>query len=200
MSSTVPDILIVDDDEDIRRYLILGLNNYGFQTREADSGPRAIELCKEALPDLIIIDNHMPAMSGLEAVVELKKLGDVPFLFVSASDDLSIVQQAISAGAMGYIVKPIDLNQLVFHIETALMRHNDILRLTQAQQHLEKAMSKGNQVSIAVGLVMERFRFSHEEAESMLLKQAQKLAISVDEVADGIVGAVRQLNGAGKLD
>src|ERR1700741_5001659 len=103
-------ILLVDDD-----ILILGLMSKflqlaGYDARMASSGQMALDMILESgrEPDLALLDINMPGMSGLELAKRLQAETTVPVMFLSASDDDEIVRQAAQAGAVGYLVKPID--------------------------------------------------------------------------------------------
>lgn len=103
--------LIVDDSKVIRMVARKILQELGFQTAEAEDGAKALEYCKNSMPDGVLLDWNMPVMDGIEYLVELRKLpgGDKPIVvFCTTENDISHIQQAIAAGASEYIMKPFD--------------------------------------------------------------------------------------------
>jgi len=103
--------LIVDDSKVIRMVAKKILQELDFQTREAEDGQGALDLCKEALPDAVLLDWNMPVMNGIEFLRELRQLpgGDSPVVvFCTTENDISHIQTAMDAGANEYIMKPFD--------------------------------------------------------------------------------------------
>jgi two-component system chemotaxis response regulator CheY len=103
--------LIVDDSKVIRMVAKKILTELGFQTEEAQDGKVALERCINQMPDAVLLDWNMPNMNGLEFLHELRKLpgGDVPIVvFCTTENDIEHIQEAITAGANEYIMKPFD--------------------------------------------------------------------------------------------
>lgn len=119
-------LLLVDDDEDIIEFLSYNLNREGFQVSTANNGKDAIEIAKQELPHLIVMDVMMPKMDGISAVEEIRKLpslNDTMIIFLTArSEDYSQIA-GFDAGADDYIAKPIKPKVLVSRI-TALLRRS----------------------------------------------------------------------------
>lgn len=103
--------LIVDDSRTIRsvaRRMIEGLN---FATVEAENGEEALNHCKASMPDVILLDWHMPVMNGIEFLRALRKTdeGDRPVVvFCTTESDMTKIMEAIAAGANEFIMKPFD--------------------------------------------------------------------------------------------
>lgn len=115
-------ILVVDDSPEIRRYLraLLELNSYGVET--ASSGYEALYRLRYAsIPDLVLLDLQMPGMDGLETLRGLKKLSSNPkVIMCSGVDDPAKIREALSLGAHGYLVKPIQHLYLSAAVERCL--------------------------------------------------------------------------------
>ncbi len=108
-------ILIVDDDVDMARTIADMLGLYDWQTRIVHSPRAAIMALQRFPPALILLDLNMPGVDGMEVCRYIKRdpiAGDTPVVFVTAEDDPSTQQRARDAGAMDYIVKPIDFDKL----------------------------------------------------------------------------------------
>ncbi|TCS61673.1 response regulator [Varunaivibrio sulfuroxidans] len=103
--------LIVDDSKVIRMVARKILQELEFETVEAADGQEALDASKASMPDAVLLDWNMPVMNGLEYLVELRKLpnGDKPIVvFCTTENDLEHIQEAMSAGANEYIMKPFD--------------------------------------------------------------------------------------------
>ena len=103
--------LIVDDSKVIRMVAKKILNELKFQTEEAEDGKVALDLCIKHMPDAVLLDWNMPIMNGLDFLRELRKLpgGDQPIVvFCTTENDIEHIQEAITAGANEYIMKPFD--------------------------------------------------------------------------------------------
>jgi len=189
-----PVILVVDDDALVLEAIGVGLRAAGYQVMLAVSGKEALDIARgDKKPDLSILDIHMPDISGIEIAAEMKEMG-VPFIFLSASNDRNIVKKAVSAGALGYMVKPFSVQQIAPAIEAALERAHDLKKLEDAQDHLNKALASGRETSVAVGLIMERFRLGEEEAFEILRSNARNQRCSIGDIANDIVSSIISIN------
>ena len=188
-----PLILVVDDDALVLEAIGAGLRNAGYRVSLAVSGKEALEICASEKPDLAILDIHMPDMTGIEIANIIRK-DDIPFIFLSASNDRDIVKQAVTSGALGYLVKPFGTQQITPAIEAALHRASDLQKLRDGQQHLNKALATGRETSVAVGLIMERFRLGEEEAFEILRSSARSQRCSIDVAASEIVNSTMKVN------
>ena len=103
--------LIVDDSKVIRMVAKKILQELSFETQEAEDGQIALNICQQKLPDCILLDWNMPNMNGIDFLRELRKLpgGQAPVVvFCTTENDIEHIQEAISAGANEYIMKPFD--------------------------------------------------------------------------------------------
>lgn len=92
---------------------------------EAKNGEEALNICKEENPDLIITDIRMPKMDGIELMKNLSNLEEKPAIIVlSGFDDFSYAKEAISCGAISYILKPVDSQELITAINNAIASVN----------------------------------------------------------------------------
>ena len=103
--------LVVDDSPVIRKIARQMLERLDFQVREAEDGAAAAQSCAAAMPDMILLDWHMPVMSGFEFLKQLRAMpgGDKPkVVFCTTENSVDMIQRAMSAGADEYIMKPFD--------------------------------------------------------------------------------------------
>jgi CheY-like chemotaxis protein len=115
-----PSILIVDDDPDICQLLLTLFRGRGYQPRVAYSGPEALAQIKNLKPDLLVLDLMMPGMDGWEAFNQIRELGDIPVIFLSASSAKENMARALEAGVKDYIQKPFYPGDLLARSEALL--------------------------------------------------------------------------------
>jgi DNA-binding NtrC family response regulator len=115
-----PSILIVDDDPGQRSLLNSFLRSQHFDTTTADSGERALELLRTGKFDMMISDVRMPGLTGLETLRRARKEhATLPVLLVTAFTDIRDAVAAMRDGAVNYLAKPIDLDELLASVRTA---------------------------------------------------------------------------------
>lgn len=118
-------ILIVDDEPDILEFMQYNLEKEGFEVFLASSGKQAIQVAKEKLPDLIILDVMMPGMDGIETCRELRndsRLRDTIIAFLTARNEDYSQIAGFESGADDYIAKPIKPRVLISRIKALLKR------------------------------------------------------------------------------
>jgi len=187
-------LLVADDDGLVLATLTTGLQEHGYEVVAAASGEEAVELCKQQQPDLAILDMRMPGMSGIEAARIIFSECHVPFMFLSAFDDEKIVDEAVNEGALGYLVKPVDVRKIVPSIEAALRRATEIDDLKHKEMHLSHALSSGRETSVAIGLLMTHGRLNAEQAEQALRDYARNQRRKMSEIASEIITATEAIN------
>ncbi|HEX2874709.1 MAG TPA: response regulator [Polyangiaceae bacterium] len=125
---TLPKVLIIDDAETMRRSVIEALTPAGFSVLTANDGFRGIATLKETLDlCLVIIDLNMPGMSGFGVLEWMRKDGSPhlpPAVFMTTEISESALEQAKSAGAVGWLIKPCRPEQLVAVAKRVLAKRN----------------------------------------------------------------------------
>lgn len=121
MKTSVADILIVDDDEDICRMLSMLMTKEGLPSRVAHNGETALEMVRSGRPDALFLDIRMPGMSGMEVLKQVKKLqADLPVVLITAHANISGSVSAIKAGAFDYLAKPFEHQEVLRVLRRAL--------------------------------------------------------------------------------
>ncbi|HED35912.1 MAG TPA: response regulator [Gammaproteobacteria bacterium] len=187
-------ILIADNDRLVLTSLARELRNAGYTIFEVNDGCEAIRLCAEKQPDIAVLDIRMPDMDGIEIGYKLQKLTGTPFLMLSAYGDSELVEKATDLGALGYLIKPIDIKQLIPTIEAALKRSVQIKKLQESESRLVSTLKKNQLTSTAVGVVMERHHLSRDAAFEKLRKHARSERRKLTEIAAELVKAVETAN------
>ena len=115
-------ILIVDDDSHIREVISFALEKAGKKTRAAHNGAEALKVFNEIGADLIVLDINMPELDGLDVCREVRKISDVPILFLSSRDDEIDRILGLEIGGDDYVTKPFSPRELVARVNVILKR------------------------------------------------------------------------------
>jgi response regulator NasT len=194
--STKGKILVVDDDRLVLATLVHGLAQAGFEVIDADNGDDAILLAREHRPDLALLDIRMEGMSGFDVAAYLREYLHVPFMFLSAFADEETVAKVKELGAVAYLVKPLDIHQIVPAVEAAFANRpaKPVAPVSPAERIAGSAEHALSQlVPIAVGVLMHRYSLSRQEALQRLEKLAETEGRSLADAAERLVGAVELL-------
>ena len=114
-------ILVIDDDQSIRKTLTSYLKKQDFDVLSAENGTSGIELVKNELPDLVITDIRMPGMDGFEVLKKVKEIDPhIHVIIITAFDDMHSTVKAMQQGAYDYIEKPLEIDNLKITIQRAL--------------------------------------------------------------------------------
>ncbi len=195
INATNRSLFLVDDDRLILTTLANELTRAGYKVNSAESVSEAEQwLDSNQRPDLVILDVNMPNRSGLELTKRLKELQHIPFILLTAHSEQDIIIQATESGAIGYLVKPVDISQLIPAIETALSRSRDIQVLREDKEQLQTALDADRSVSVAVGIIMDQRGISRDDALNQLRITARSSHVSLMNLATNIVKARETLN------
>lgn len=191
MNDTSPPlVMVVDDDRLVLATLVAGLKQAGLDVIETDNGDDAILLARKHKPKLAILDMRMPGKSGMDVARYLAANTDTGFMFLSAFGDGDIVDEAMKMGALGYLVKPVDVRQIVPAVRAALSRSGE----EKPEPPAKTSNERGRDELLAIGILMERLRLDYERAVEALRTQAKAEGKQVDELASQMVEAANRLN------
>lgn len=205
-------ILVVDDDRLVLATVTHGLAQAGYEVIDADNGDDAILLARQHRPDLALLDIRMEGKSGFDVAATLRDAYRIPFMFLSAFSDPATLAQVQALGALDYLVKPLDVGQIVPSVEAALVK----VRLQAAggvgavaapaavappvEPSLDPvapaarpASPWADPVPLAVGVLMHRYSLSREQAWERLQRLAQAQAHSPAAQAQRLLDAVEEL-------
>jgi len=188
-------LLLVDDDRLILATLSSGLQDMGYQVSTAESVDDAEALLTGGLrPDLAIVDVRMPGRDGLELAKRLHDLEHIPFLMLSAFSDAQNVERASGFGALGYLVKPMDVVQIRPSIEAALQRGQEIDDLRQSHAQLQEALDGDRSINVAIGITMMQYRLPRTAAFELLRSAARSQRRKLADLAKDVIDTSERLH------
>ena len=133
-------ILVVEDDLPLRKMMSAFLSMNGYRTQTAGNGEEALAVMERVLPDLVIADVMMPVMDGWQLTEEIRHAWPMmPVILVTARDSIKDKRTGFAAGADDYLTKPLDLDELLLHVNAVLRRSQAMTshRLTVGQTVLD---------------------------------------------------------------
>jgi two-component system, response regulator PdtaR len=214
-------VLVVDDDRLVLATVTHGLAQAGFEVIDADNGDDAILLARQHKPDLALLDIRMEGKSGFDVAAYLREYCQIPFMFLSAFSDEATIAQVKALGAVTYLVKPLDVKQIVPAVEAAFAS-----RGLHAQHHtasIEPAVPElppqeaapeppvaeastqvmpdpvTQTVALAIGIVMHRHSMGARQAQERLATQARSEGRTLEALAERLVHAQEVLATLGSL-
>ena len=117
-----PTILIADDDPEMRDLVEIILRDAGMQAIFAENGSQLLDLWRSHPVDILVLDVMMPVMDGLEACKRIRRISDIPIIFLTAKGQEQDVVNGLETGADDYIVKPFRAAEFVARIKVILNR------------------------------------------------------------------------------
>ena len=187
-------ILVVDDDRLVLATLTHGLAAAGYEVIDADNGDDAILLARQHKPDLALLDIRMDGKSGFDVAEYLREVGHTPYLFLSAFSDEETVSKVTQLGALAYLVKPLEVGQVVPTVDAAFERARAMAQHPPAVPAGDDAGDALAQVvPLALGVLMHRFSLTRGEALARLRRHAAAESRSLRAQAERVVQAVEDL-------
>ena len=212
-------ILVVDDDRLVLATVVHGLAQAGYEVIDADNGDDAILLARQHKPELALLDIRMEGKSGFDVAAYLREVCHIPFMFLSAFSDEATVAQVRALGAVAYLVKPLDVGQIVPTVDAAFvrLRAGDLTpvsgpttpppvvaagtgpsaTLSATPPATPAAVATPapvpELVAVAVGIVMHRYSVPRDKARQRLQRLADEQGLSLATQAERVVLAVEEL-------
>jgi len=190
MTDETPVVMVVDDDRLVLATLCAGLRQAGIEVLEADNGDEAILLARRHKPQLAILDLRMQGKSGMDVARYLAANTRTRFMFLSAFNDSVTIEEANRLGALAYLVKPLDVKQIVPAVRAALAQTG-----SRSANVNSVGMGRGaRDEQVAIGILMERLRLDYDRALDALRNQARLEGASMEALATSMVEAANRLN------
>jgi DNA-binding response OmpR family regulator len=134
-------ILVVDDEQNLRFTLSAILQEKGYFVTTAASGEEALELLSAIQYDLMFLDLKMPGLDGMEVLAKIQATcPDMPVLILTANTSLDTAVETLRRGAAGYLLKPVDPEQILSRVKEALREHDYNRRRDQIIDQIQKIL------------------------------------------------------------
>ena len=139
-------ILVVDDEDNIRKFLVKSLEREGYEARGVATGKKAMAALESERPDLLVLDVRLPDADGMEILADLRRRDpDLPVIIITAFGEVKMAVEAIQAGASDFVVKPFEYDTLKRSIEKALK----ILAMKEDMNALKSVWERGQYMGLA---------------------------------------------------
>ncbi|HEY4082037.1 MAG TPA: response regulator [Burkholderiaceae bacterium] len=184
MTKSKGKILVVDDDRLVLATLSFGLAQAGFEVIDADNGDDAILLARQHRPGLALLDIRMEGLNGFDVAAYLREQLRIPFIFLSAFADDETVARVKSLGASAYLVKPLDIGQIVPTVEAAFAQGS--------RQEAPLPTVLNQLVPLAIGTLMQRDQLNRAQALALLQQRADREGLALIEVAQRLIDALEE--------
>ncbi len=179
-------ILIAEDETLIRMDLAEMLRENGYEVvGEATNGEEAVALANELKPDLAILDVKMPKLDGISAAETIVKTS--PVLMLTAFSQKDLVERALDAGVMAYVVKPFTIDDLIPAIEIATTRHAQMIALQSEVADLTERLETRKLIDRAKGILMQAMNMSEPDAFRWIQRTAMDKRVSMKQVAEAVI-------------
>ncbi len=200
-------ILVVDDDRLVLATVTHGLGQAGYEVIDADNGDDAILLAREHRPELALLDIRMEGKSGFDVAETLRDAYRIPFMFLSAFADEATLAKVEALGALDYLVKPLDVGQILPRLAVALARVRAGQPAARALAVAPAALAQParpvpaelplDPVALAVGMLMHRHSLLRSAAWQRLQRMAGEQGLTLQAQADRLLDAVEELARSG---
>lgn len=185
-------ILVVDDEEMIRRLIAKYAAFEGHTVAEAGDGMEAVRLCREGKYDILIIDIMMPELDGFSACREIRKFSDIPIIMLSARGEEYDKINGFSLGVDDYVVKPFSPKELMLRVEAVMKRVRTSAKQTEtasANEIVELGGLKADLTARIVYIDGERAEMSPKEYELFFyMLKNRNIALSRDKLLSEVWG------------
>ena len=186
-------VVIAEDEAIIRMDLRETLEEEGYEVvGETGNGDQAVELVRDLLPDLAILDVKMPGLDGLSVarIINNEKLCGV--LILTAFSQREIVEDARDAGALAYLVKPFQKSDLVPAIEVAIGRFRELRALTGEIDALGEQLEARKAIERAKGILMDEVKMTEQDAFAFIQRRAMSERSKMRTIAERVIdGSLR---------
>ncbi|GAC1541936.1 MAG: response regulator [Herpetosiphon sp.] len=183
-------VLIAEDNELVALTLEEQLITLGYAVVDvAHTGNEAVEMCEATNPDIVLMDMQMPELPGDAAAQEIGERCGKPVIMLTAFSDPEHIRRAEAAGALAYLVKPINIEELAATIDIALARYRDLHQLRSQVEELQESIDARKVIERAVGILMKRLEIGHSESLQRLESRAGEKHLKLREIAQAIVDA-----------
>lgn len=181
-------ILIAEGNELVASTLAEQLTSLGYDVAGiARTGEEAIRECEQNRPDLVLLDIQLPGNDGTAVAGQIIERAQTPIVMMLTFGDASSVEQADQSGALAYLVKPVNPEELPPAIDIALARHREFRQLRERVGDLQGTLESRKLIERAKGILMKRLNITGAEAEERLRQRAKATQTRIQDIAQTIV-------------
>ncbi len=181
-------VVIAEDEAIIRLDLRETLENAGYEVvADTGRGDEAVKLVSEHKPEVVILDIKMPGMDGIQVAREIAATEDTAVVILTAFSQRELIDEAVDAGALAYLVKPYQQSDLVPAIEIARRRYQEMRELTDQAKTLEDRLKARKVIEKAKGLLIDGASLNEDEAFRFIQTRAMSDRKTMLEVAEKII-------------
>ena len=183
-----PRVVIAEDEAIIRLDLRELLEEEGYEVvGETGRGDEAIELVRDLVPDLVILDVKMPGLDGLSAARHIASERLAAVLILTAFSQRDLIERARDAGALAYLVKPFQKSELIPAIELAMARHAELTSLERHVDDLEQRLESRKLIDRAKGRLMSEHGYDEQAAWRFIQTRAMSERVKIADIARRVV-------------
>lgn len=183
-------IVIIEDEEDIRELIRYNLDKEGYRVLLATSGEEGLDLVRNSMPDLVVLDLMLPGIDGLQVCRELKadpRTKSVPVVMVTARGEEPDVVSGLELGAEDYVSKPFSPKVLLARVKTVLRRVKSVEEDPTSILRYEELLVNPQRREVAIG--NERIDLTNTEFKLLYFLMRQPgVVYTRDQIVDGVHG------------
>lgn len=184
-------VLLAENDAAVARGFRLVLERAGYEVvGVARDGVEAVDMAQAVNPDLILMDIRMPRMDGLDASRAISSMyspGFMPIVLVTAYADAQLVRRAKNCGVLGYLVKPVSVEDLVPAIELAHATAERMNALEGVVSNLSEELEARKLIERAKGILMKHMELDEEDAMRLMQRESRRKRIKLKMLAKSII-------------
>lgn len=187
-------VLLAEDDHWVRSSLEEALSKAGYElVGVAQTGKEAVVLAEQHQPDIIIMDIRMPELDGIEAARIINEKRFVPIVLLTAYADQEFLRRAKEAKVLGYLLKPISVDELIHSLEIALSVGQEITSLEGQIRDLREQLEARKLIERAKGFLMDAYGLKEGEAMRFLQEEAKKRRVKLVVIARAVLEQAEKL-------
>jgi len=180
-------VLIVDnEDSTILNIFNNELDNHNYSVISNPKGKCAFKQIEQEKPDIVLLNIHFPETTDTY-IAEYLSEQEIPFIYMSSAQEQSILKQCHSTNALGLLLKPVNINQLVIEIETALHLHNERIELDRRKENINTTIDNNRKISVAIGIIMERYNSIGTEAFEAIRRAARTKQCRILDISNTLI-------------
>ena len=179
-------ILIIDNDLVHVKTLENELINLDYSVITNTSGIKFLEQIEQEQPDIVLLDFFFSNLPSLDIVNTLTDKF-CPFIFISTLENQKITKQMCTSGSLGFLIKPINTNQLIVEIEIALHWHTEKTQLNRRKDNINTTIENNRTISLAIGIIMERYQRTSTEAFETLRSVARHKQVRILDISKKLI-------------